>query len=211
MWTMHNSKRHNSYIKEHTMKLILPLILLFSSGAMAQAKTTFGSDNATRCYQESNMPFGGGGLRYCTDAIRNDDLTIRDMAATYTNRGIILAANGEYERAMKDHNEAALLLPEMGKIYVNRGNVFHQQLQFERALQDYETALEVGGVAKDIVHYNRALSLIRLKRWDDAREALETALEINPDSSRVKRKLDQFNAPKERPSPAVVTPDDELN
>ena len=192
------------------MKLLLTLLFVFfSSQVLGQSKTTFGSDNATRCYQESNMPFGGSGARYCTDAIRHDDLTIRDLAATHTNRGIIYAANGEYERAMKDHNEAALLLPEMGKIYVNRGNVFHQTHEFDRALEDYQTALEVGGVAKDIVHYNRALSLIRLKRWDDAREALETALEINPDSSRVKRKLDQFNAPKERPSPAVVSPDDD--
>ncbi len=192
-------------------KLLIPLLLIIAPAVSAQSKTTFGSDNATRCYQESNMPFGGGGVRYCTDAIRLDDLTLRDLAATYTNRGIIYAANGEYEQAMKDHNEAALLMPEMGKIYVNRGNVFHQQLDFDRALEDYQMALEVGGVAKDIVHYNRSLSLIRLKRWDDAREALETALEINPDSSRVKRKLDQFNAPKERPSPAVVSPDDELN
>lgn len=157
------------------------------------------------------MPFGGAGVRYCTDALRKDDLTLKDMAATYTNRGIIYSANGEYEKAMKDHNEAALLLPNMGKIYVNRGNVFHQQLDFERALEDYEKALEVGGVAGDIVQYNRSLSLIRLKRWDEAREALEAALEINPDSSRVKRKLDQFNAPKERPKAAVVNPDDELN
>lgn len=192
-------------------KLLLPLLLACTADALAQAKTTFGSDNATRCYQESNMPLAGSNVRHCTDAIRHDGLTLRDLAATHTNRGIIYAASGRYEKAMKDHNQAALLMPEMGKIYVNRGNVFHQQLEFDRALEDYQTALEVGGVAGDIVHYNRALSLIRLKRWDDARLALETALEINPDSYRVKRKLDQFNAPKERPSPAVVTPDDELN
>ena len=192
-------------------KLLVTLLLIFTADALAQARTTFGSDNATRCYQESNMPFASSGIRYCTDAIRHDGLTLRDLAATHTNRGIIYAASGRYEKAMKDHNQAILLMPELGEIYVNRGNVFHQQLEFDQALQDYQTALEVGGVAEDIVHYNRALSLIRLKRWDDARLALETALETNPDSFRVKRKLNQFNAPKERPSPAVVNPDDELN
>ena len=192
-------------------KLLATLLLIPTADALAQARTTFGSDNATRCYQESNMPFASSGIRYCTDAIRHDGLTLRNLAATHTNRGIIYAASGRYEKAMKDHNQAILLMPELGEIYVNRGNVFHQQLEFDQALQDYQTALEVGGVAKDIVHYNRALSLIRLKRWDDARLALETALETNPDSFRVKRKLNQFNAPKERPSPAVVNPDDELN
>ena len=192
-------------------KLLVTLLLIPTADALAQARTTFGSDNATRCYQESNMPFASSGIRHCTDAIRHDGLTLRNLAATHTNRGIIYAASGRYEKAMKDHNQAILLMPELGEIYVNRGNVFHQQLEFDQALQDYQTALEVGGVAKDIVHYNRALSLIRLKRWDDARLALETALETNPDSFRVKRKLNQFNAPKERPSPAVVNPDDELN
>lgn len=194
------------------MRWIIYLIIVSGSQlAYAQSKTTFGSDNATRCYRESNTPFSTGGLRPCTDAIRTDDLTIRDLAATYTNRGIIYAANGQLDLAMKDHNEAALLAPGMAKIFVNRGNVFHQTHQYTKALADYDRALELANVALDIVQYNRSLTLIRLKRWDDARAALEAALEVNPESGRVKRKLDQFNAPKEKPSATVVNPDDELN
>ena len=106
--------------------LILLLSITVSIPALAQSKTTFGSDNASRCYQESNSPFTDYGLRYCTEAIRYDDLLLRDLAATHTNRGIIYAANGLLEEAMADHNEAMLLSPTMAKIYVNRGNVFHQ-------------------------------------------------------------------------------------
>ncbi len=194
------------------MKWIIYAVLLLSSQqAYTQSKTTFGSDNATRCYRESNTPFSTGGLKFCTEAIRNDDLTIRDRAATHTNRGIIYAANGQLDLAMKDHNEAALLAPGMAKIFVNRGNVFHQIHDYTKALADYDKALKLANVALDIVYYNRSLTLIRLKRWDDARTSLEAALEINPESSRVKRKLDQFNAPKEKPSATVVSPDDELN
>lgn len=191
-----------------TLAAIVLINMLATSAAYSQAKSTFGSDNATRCYQESNTPYSTTGLNYCTDAIRNDDLVIRDLAATHTNRGIIYAANGQLDKAMKDHNEAALLAPNMAKIYVNRGNVFHQIHEYEKALADYQTAFELGNVPLDIVHYNRSLTLIRLKRWDDARAALEAALEINPDSSRVKQKLEQFNAPKDKPSATVVTPDD---
>ncbi len=195
------------------IRLICLYILMttLAQQALAQAKTTFGSDNASRCYEESNAPFSTVGLKYCTDAIRNDNLVIKDLSASYTNRGIINAANGRYQDAMSDHNQAMLLAPNMGKIYVNRGNVYHQTNDYDNALADYEKALELGNVAGDIVHYNRSLTLIRLKRWDDARQALETALAINPESSRVKRKLEQFNAPKERPSPAVVNPNDESN
>ena len=194
------------------MRVVLFFLLTLPAGfCSAQSNTTFGSDNATRCYQESNMPHSRHAARYCTDAIRNDHLLLRDLAATHTNRGIIYAANGRFEEAMKDHNEAILLAPGMAKIYVNRGNVFHQFHEFDKALEDYDRAIELANVALDIVYYNRSLTLIRMKRWDEARLALETALEINPNSSRVNRKLDQFNAPKEKPSAIVVNPKDELN
>lgn len=191
------------------LKQILVLVLgLMAADLSAQGKTTFGSTNASLCYQESKMPFSDIGLRYCTDAIRNDDLVIRDLAATYTNRGIIYAANGKFEKAMEDHDQAFLLAPEMANILVNRGNVFHQIHNYENALADYNAAIELASVAFDTVYYNKALTLIRLKRWDDARQALETALEFNPDSGRVQRKLSQFDEPTEQPKPAVVSPTD---
>lgn len=193
-----------------TLLIIALTLTLLPDNSSAQSKTSFGSDNATRCYRESNQPLSDHGLRYCDEAIRNDELMIRDLAATYTNRGIIYAANGKLEEAMSDHNQAVLLAPTMGKIFVNRGNVYHQTHNYDLALADYQTALELKNVAADIVHYNRALSLIQLKRWDDARASLEAALEHNPNSGRVKRKLEQFNAPREKPSSVVVSPEDQL-
>lgn len=181
-------------------------LAVFSTGLLAQAKTTFGSDNASQCFQASNNPFTDYGLRYCDDAIKRDNLVLKDLAATYTNRGIIYAANGRLSEAMEDHEEALLLAPEMGKLYVNRGNVWHQMHEYDKALADYSKAEELANVALDIVYYNMSLTLIRMKRWDDAREALEKALAVNPDSDRVKRKLEQFNPPEEKPRPAVVGP-----
>ena len=194
------------------MRLIVMLIITITPlQILAQAKTSFGSSNASRCFQESNTPFSDYGAKYCTDAIRHDQLLLRDLAATYTNRGIIYAANGKLDEAMADHDHAMLISPEMAKIYVNRGNVFHQIHEYDKALGDYAQAIEYGNVPLDIVYYNRSLTLIRLKRWDDARDSLEKALEINPESRRVKRKLDQFNAPDEQPTATVVNPDGELN
>ena len=187
------------------------IILLAGPIAYAQTKTTFGSNNATRCYQQSNTPFSTHGIVFCTDAIRQDNLLLRDLAATHTNRGIIYAANDQLDRAMKDHNKAALLAPGMGKIYVNRGNVYHQLHEYVTALADYGRALKLANVPLDIVHYNKSLALIRLKRWDDALVALETALAINPESARVKKKLDQLNAPQKNPGTTTIPPGDALN
>ena len=187
------------------------IILLAGPIAYAQTKTTFGSNNATRCYQQSNTPFSTHGIVFCTDAIRQDNLLLRDLAATHTNRGIIYAANDQLDRAMKDHNKAALLAPGMGKIYVNRGNVYHQLHEYVTALADYDRALKLANVPLDIVHYNKSLALIRLKRWDDALIALETALAINPESARIKKKLDQLNAPQKNLGTTTIPLGDALN
>lgn len=194
-------------------RIIYFIVIIVSAGplAYAQTKTTFGSDNATRCYQQSNTPFSTHGIVFCTDAIRQDNLLLRDLAATHTNRGIIYAANDQLDRAMKDHNKAALLAPGMGKIYVNRGNVYHQLHEYVTALADYDRALKLANVPLDIVHYNKSLALIRLKRWDDALIALEAALAINPESARVKKKLDQLNAPKKNPGTTTIPLGDALN
>ena len=194
-------------------RIIYFIAIIVSAGplAYAQTKTTFGSDNATRCYQKSNTPFSTHGIVFCTDAIRQDNLLLRDLAATHTNRGIIYAANDQLDRAMKDHNKAALLAPGMGKIYVNRGNVYHQLHEYVTALADYDRALKLANVPLDIVHYNKSLALIRLKRWDDALIALETALAINPESARIKKKLDQLNAPQKNPGTTTIPPGDALN
>lgn len=173
------------------------ILLLLPCLASAQSKTTFGSTNAKRCYQESNTPFTDYGLRYCDAAIEEDDLLLKDLAATYTNRGIIYAANGQLDEAMRDHNEALLLTPDSGKVFINRGNVYHQLHEYDLALADYKQAEEFGKVPLDIVYYNRALTLIRMKRWDEAEAALETALVHNPDSSRVKKKIAEFAMPDE--------------
>ncbi len=171
-------------------------LALLSLHALAQNKTSFGTDNATRCYQESNAPLSTHGLSFCTKAIRHDDLLLGDLAATHTNRGIIFSANGELKKAMKDHRKALLIAPKMGKIYINRGNVFHQERKYDLALKDYEKAIELGNVPLDIAHYNRSLALIKLKHWENAILALETSIEINPESKRVRRKLEELKQSK---------------
>ena len=174
--------------------LCLPL-LLTALPALPQAQTSFGKDDASSCYQASQLPRSGYGLRYCTRAIRKDDLLGHDLAATYTNRGIIYSAIGKLDAALEDFNQALELTTKTANIYINRGNTFQRLREYEKALADYDRALAPFGVALDSLYYNRALALIRLKRWDEARTALKNALQANPQAERIKRTLDALDAP----------------
>jgi len=113
-------------------------------------------------------------------------------------------AQAESYKANMDFQGQKAIVDEI-KFLVESENI-HDSSHEQGHRKDYDKALELANVALDIVYYNKSLTLIRMKRWDDARTALETALEINPKSSRVKRKLQQFDEPEAKPSPAVVNP-----
>ena len=182
------------------------IICLLGSPAplLSQSKSSFGTTDASRCYSESNAPVTDQGVAYCTAAIKHGGLLVRDLAATYTNRGIIYAANKRYREAMSDHNKALRLAPNMTKVLVNRGNVHHRNKDYALAIADYNKALELGGVAKDIIYYNRALTRIGQQRWHEAESDLRAALEVNPKATRARTRLEEITraAPDQEPPPA---------
>ena len=164
-------------------------LLLHSAWSFGQSKTSFGSANATLCFVASGNPSSLSDARACTEAIRHDKLSKRDLAATYTNRGIILAAGGNLLQALEDHNQAAQLKADLSKIYINRGTVLHRLKEYKRALINYQKALELGEVPIDIVQYNRALTLQKMEKNTEALIALKIALSHNPSSFKVREKI----------------------
>jgi tetratricopeptide (TPR) repeat protein len=129
------------------------------------------------------------GVDYCDRAIASGNLTRRDLAATYSNRGIIYASIGKYQRALADHDRAVEIMPGLGEAYINRGNVYFHLHDYALALSDYETAISLGAIPAHTPFYNKALALIRMNRKDEARNALESALEFAPGSTKIKQRL----------------------
>lgn len=131
-----------------------------------------------------------GGIRYCDEAISKGDLSRRDLAATYSNRGLIYAGNGEMKRALADHNKAIEILPTLSQAYINRGNVYHHMSRYEDALADYRRAIDLATGPRHVPHYNAGLTLLKMKRTDEALAAFKTALEFQPDSHRIQSKIE---------------------
>ena len=181
--------------------LTLAALALMPALAPAQSKTVLGSTNANSCYHESNHPSSQYGLKYCTRAIEQDQLGRRDLAATYNNRGIIYAANGKLQEAMADHNQAAEIAPRMGKVFLNRGNVHHRFKDYTQALSDYDRAMTLGKVPLDVLHYNRALTLIQMKRMDAARASLRKALQANIGLESARNILARLESLPQNPAP----------
>ena len=176
-------------MKSRLLVLALPLLLTGSAVLAAGAATTLGHTNALRCYQESRFSLSIHSIHFCDDAIAHDGLTRRDLAATYSNRGIINAGNGRFQRALKDHTKAISIKPDLGQVYVNRGNVYFHTHEYEKALSDYDIALEVGGSLLHNTYFNRGLALLKMRRIDDAVSSLNEALAMTPNSKKISSAL----------------------
>lgn len=173
-------------MKRPVGRLFVCLILFGFTPWIKAATTIIGTSNASMCFNESQMQFASD-PDYCTDALRNDNLSLNDRAATYSNRGIIYSRRGEYEKALADHTMALEFAPGSAQIHVNRGNVYHHLQQYEAALKEYQVAadLEDGYLA----YYNAGLTLLKLKREKEAVEMLEKALSRAPENSIVRQRL----------------------
>ncbi len=167
-------------------------LLLMTSVSCLAAGTTLGQTNAQRCFEESRYVLSMQGINYCADAIRQDELSKRDLAATYSNRGIIYAANGKYERALSDHSQAIKLKPDLGQAYINRANAYFHTLNYKKALADYNLAIEAGGSKIHIAYFNRGLTFAKMKRIDEALQSLGIALEFTPGSRRIKLTIESL-------------------
>ncbi|MCZ6502937.1 MAG: tetratricopeptide repeat protein [Gammaproteobacteria bacterium] len=180
-------------------RALLALTLFACTCATQAASTTFGSTDAVKCYQESLFRFSNQGVSYCNDAINRGELNRRDLAATYSNRGIIHLKNGKYEKALKDHDRAVRIKPDMPQVHINRGNVLYHTHDYEEALIEFDKAIETDHGLVAISLFNKALTLLKLRRITEAKTTLEFALEADPQSKRIKDKLEDIASLSESP------------
>ena len=100
-------------------------------------------------------------------------------AAAYYNRGNAYDDLGQTERAIEDFDKAIELNPEFAAYY-NRGNAYAKLGQTERAIEDYDKAIELNPEYAT-AYSNRAESLIRLGRLNEATADCRAAQRLAPD------------------------------
>jgi tetratricopeptide (TPR) repeat protein len=184
--------------KEQRRRLVMRtlLILMFgfaSATAHAGAQTTFGSTTAQSCYQVATFGTSFADMRACDDAIKTGELTRLDLAATYSNRGIIQASSGQLELAIADHTAAIRLNPQSVRAYVNRANSLFRLQRYAEALADYDRAIELSAGAFALAFYNRSFVHRALDQRDAARKDLEQAATLAPEVAAYQQALKGAN------------------
>lgn len=168
-----------------TLSCILSGLVSHPVPVRAQAMTVFGGGSYAReCFTAAAFASrihsaGADDLTSCTNALQSANLSQRDLAATYVNRGIVYVAMKRYGNAAADYAKAVALEPRSGVVYVDRGNLSYIGKDYRAAIDDYSKALELDVQAGHVAYYNRGMAYEHMGQLglaeSDYRQAIKLA------------------------------------
>jgi tetratricopeptide (TPR) repeat protein len=161
------------------MRPALLVLALLTTMHTHAAETVFGRTDALNCYRSASVPTPTD-IDACTAAIEAGKLTQGELAATYSNRGILLARSGQLEKAIEDQNTAIQLDPHSASAHNNRANAYYRAARHAEALADYDEAIALSSGSFAQAFYNRALLHKALGEDDAARQDLQEAAKLAP-------------------------------
>jgi tetratricopeptide (TPR) repeat protein len=175
--------------------LFLGAVLLAAAVAPAQAQTivSMGKGLAHDCFAYAKAgvdPYDG--VEVCNQSIDHEALTIKDRAATYDNRGVMLDMLGRLEKAAADFQQSKALDPRLGDPYVNLGSVLIKQKRYDEALESINKGLELGVSFPHIGYYDRAVAYQLLGRYKEAYYDYKKVLELEPNFTQASERLKDF-------------------
>ncbi len=171
---------------------LISLVFVACSQAYGAETILFGSNrDAIACYQGATVHPESADVATCTSAIKNGHLSPSDLAATYSNRGIILANNGHLTEAIQDQITAVKLDPSSPRVHNNFANAYYRAKQHQKALDEYTKAISLSGGTLAPAYFNRGLLHVTLGDKDAARKDLQQAAALAPDT--YKQMLDGLN------------------
>ena len=156
---------------------------------------TYGQD----CYRASvtavQLQHGSfADIQSCDRAIEYGKLALKDLVATYVNRGIIYASLNRLDKAAEDYQTAIKLSSDTPESYLNRGNLWFIANHMQEAIDDYNKAMELELRQTHVVFLNRGMAFESLGQWSNAENDYLSALDISPDWTMAQEKLERVRA-----------------
>ena len=155
-------------------RVILVLVFL----ALVGSARAGGHDDAEQCASTS----GDLSIHYCTRAIQSGELSDRSLAGAFNNRGIAYKNKGEYDRAIRDYDQAIQLKPDFAYAFNNRGNAYSDKGEYDRAIRDFDQAIQL---KPDYAYAfdNRGLAYSYKREYDRAIRDFDQAIQLKPDDA----------------------------
>lgn len=164
------------------MRSLLPVLCTLGlTSVQAATSVILNTSPAFECYQEVVRYGSVPDFDFCNTAIEFQALDRLELAATYSNRGILYSRKGKIRAALADHNRAVKLAPELSSTSINRANTYVKARRFVEAMSDMDRAVAIADDRVAVAHYNRALLFQRIGDLASARKDGELAASLLPD------------------------------
>jgi tetratricopeptide (TPR) repeat protein len=115
----------------------------------------------------------------CTAVIRASRHSAENLARAFFNRGRAWSDNGQFDRAIKDFDQAIHFDPNYPEAFNNRGVALSGLGQYEQAIVDFDAAIKLDPNYA-IAIYNRGLASQNLGRSEEAAQYFARARQVGP-------------------------------
>jgi tetratricopeptide (TPR) repeat protein len=102
----------------------------------------------------------------------------RRLAMAFNNRGAAYKLKGDYDRALKDYEQAILFNPNFANAYNNRGVIYGLKGDYDRAIREYGEAISLDKKFS-AAFYNRASAHLEKVDLDRALDDFAAILRFN--------------------------------
>lgn len=173
--------------------VLLAAAALTPKAAYAQTIVSMGKGYAHDCFTYAKAgvdPYDG--IEVCNQAIDRESLTVKDRAATYDNRGVMLDQLGRTEKAAEDFRQAMALDPSLGDPHINLGSVLIKEKRYDDALVSINKGIDLGVSFPHIGYYDRAVAYQLMGKYKEAYYDYKKVLEIEPNFTQASERLKDF-------------------
>ncbi len=151
-----------------------------------------GGGAGAQCYSTAEFGDPFNAFDICTKALADQNISVRDRAATYINRSVIRLRVHDYSGAISDCDLSIARYPSLGEAYVNRGAALLNLDKPQEALEALNKAIELGLDKVHLAYYNRGLAKEKLNDSKGAYEDYKKALELDPTFTLAAEELRRF-------------------
>ena len=132
-----------------------------------------------------------GAIDVCSRAL-DSQLSVRDQAATYVNRGVLYMINGQIQDAMEDFDHGAALAPNLAEAHVNLGASLVAMRHDRDGIAEITKGLDMGSMEPEKSYFNRAVAEEHLDDLQAAYRDYSKASELKPEWQQPKDELTRF-------------------
>jgi tetratricopeptide (TPR) repeat protein len=152
-----------------------------------------GGGAGSQCYATAEYGDPYKAFDICTRALSDQEMSVRDRAATYINRSVVRLRVHDWSGALGDVDLAIARVSSIGEAYVNRGAALLNLGRTQDAVTDLNKAITIGLDKVHLAYYNRGLAKEKMNDTRGAYADYRKALDLDPTFTMAADELKRFS------------------